>query len=73
MTIATKQLVDELCGILDKNKYLILSGGTAVGKTYVAKEIIRQSRLSKYNAQGALGGSGQEYEVTVRRIQIHPS
>jgi GTPase subunit of restriction endonuclease len=73
MTIATKQLVDELCGILDKNKYLILSGGTAVGKTYVAEEIIRQSRLSKYNAQGALGGSGQEYEVTVRRIQIHPS
>lgn len=36
MTKATIELIDQLCDIIDKSKYLILSGTMAVGKTYLA-------------------------------------
>lgn len=43
MTKATIELIDQLCGIIDKSKYLILSGTMAVGKTYLANLIAEKS------------------------------
>ncbi len=52
MTKATIELIDQLCDIIDKSKYLILSGTMAVGKTYLANLIAERCREAKYNAQG---------------------
>lgn len=73
MTQATEELINELCGIVDNNKYLLLSGATAVGKTFIAMEIANNCRLSKYNSQGSLIGGKTEYEIETEFISIHPS
>lgn len=51
MTKATIELIDQLCGIIDKSKYLILSGTMAVGKTYLANLIAEKSFDAKYCSQ----------------------
>jgi MoxR-like ATPase len=73
MTQATEKLINELSGIVDNNKYLLLTGATAVGKTFIATEIAENCRLSKYNSQGPLTGGKIEYEVETEFISIHPS
>lgn len=72
MTKATIELIDQLCDIIDKSKYLILSGTMAVGKTYLANLIAERCREAKYNAQGIYNKSG-EYEIETELISIHPS
>jgi hypothetical protein len=73
MTPATEELINELCEIVDSNKYLLLSGATGVGKTFIAMEIAKNCRLSKYNSQGSLVGGKTEYEIEAEFISIHPS
>ena len=71
MTNATINLIHELCEIIDVNKYLILSGGSAVGKTYLALEVAKNCRLPEYKSQGALSVPDAEYEVETEIIPIH--
>lgn len=71
MTKATTELIHELCEIIDENKYLLLSGGSAVGKTYLATEVANNCRLPEYNAQGKLSVQNAEYEVEAEIIPIH--
>lgn len=72
MTHATEELIEELCEIIDSNKYLLLSGGTAVGKSYIAKEIANKSKLPQYQSQGSLSVAETEYKVEMETVQIHP-
>lgn len=72
MTKATVELVDRLCQIIDENKYLILSGTMAVGKTYLANLIAEKSKDAKYCSQGA-PIKQHEYEVETELVSIHPS
>lgn len=73
MTIATEKLINRLSEILDKNKYLLLSGGTASGKTFITDELIKQARFPQYNTQGSPISPSQEFDVISERVQIHPS
>lgn len=72
MTKATIELIDQLCGIIDKSKYLILSGTMAVGKTYLANLIAEKSCEAKYCSQGIFNKGGT-YEIETELISIHPS
>lgn len=73
MTESTKALVDKLCRIVDENKYLVLSGGMASGKTFIAEAVVESAALPEYNAQGKLSGGVEKYEVCSEIIPIHPS
>ena len=73
MSRVTENLIDELCKVIDDNKYLLLTGGTAVGKTYIATRVAKACRHSKYNAQGNLDTESDEYDVEMTLIPIHSS
>lgn len=72
MAYATDKLINELCEVIDSNKYLLLSGGTAVGKSYIATKIANKSKLPQYQAQGKLSATETEYKVDIETVQIHP-
>lgn len=73
MTDATEKLIRELSLILDKHKYLMLSGGMAVGKTYLAGVIAERLALPEYDAQGRLPEDRERYDVITEIVPIHPS
>lgn len=73
MTNATTALIDELTTIIDKGKYLMLSGGSGVGKTYIASAIANNAALSQYNHQGPLPRGKERFEIITELISIHPS
>ena len=73
MTRATQGLIEELSLIIDKNKYLLLSGGTAVGKTYLSTAIAARCADPCYNNQGGLTNGRDHYEVITEIIPIHPT
>lgn len=73
MTKATAVLIDELSEIVDKNKYLMLSGGTGVGKTYLASAVADNCLKAEYNAQGKLSVGKEKYDSELEVIPIHPS
>ena len=72
MTKASNELVERLSRIIDENKYLILSGTMAVGKTYMASLIAEECRKLDYSAQGKNTNS-ECYEVITEVVPIHPS
>lgn len=73
MTNATTALIDELTAMIDEGKYLILSGGPAVGKTYIASAIANNAALPQYDHQGPLPGGKESYEIITELVSIHPS
>ena len=73
MTNTTQALVDELSRIIDQNKYLILSGGTAVGKTFIATAIADNAALAQYNNQGKLPSGKESYDIVTELVSIHPA
>ena len=73
MTNATVALIDELSEIIDKNKYMVLSGATGVGKTFLASAIAENCLKAKYNAQGSLPQGEDHYEMVMEFVPIHPS
>ena len=73
MTHTTIELVDRLSQLVDKNKYLILSGGIGVGKTFLASAVAENCANAKYNAQGALPAKKNTYEIITELVPIHPS
>lgn len=73
MTEATKTLINELSEITDSGKYLIISGGSAVGKTFLATKVAENCSSSIYNAQGKLNTPDEKYEVHIELIPIHSS
>ncbi len=72
MTKATCELVEKLSKIIDENKYLILSGTMAVGKTYLATVIADECSKPVYDAQGK-PINAEKYEVITELIPIHTS
>ena len=72
MTNTTLRLIDRLSQLVDQNKYLILSGGIGVGKTYLACAVAENCALPQYNAQGS-PPPGRGYEVVSEMVPIHPS
>ena len=72
MTKATSKLVRMLSQIIDENKYLILSGTMAVGKTYLATLIADECQKSTYDSQGKIKNA-DHYEVITELVPIHPS
>ena len=72
MTQKTEKLIDRLCEIIDKNKYLLIEGGIAVGKTYIAKEVAKALCNSQYNQNGS-STNVDSYEVVYEMVSIHPS
>lgn len=73
MTNATTALVDELSVIIDKYKYLVLSGGSGTGKTYLALTVAENCLKPAYNSQGALANGKEKYDIDLELIPIHPS
>ena len=61
MTIATKQMIDMLGGIIEKEKYLLLEGGVAVGKTFLAKQVADQA------------SENGKYRITKEVVSVHSS
>lgn len=72
MTKATDELLEKLCGIIDNSKYMILSGTTAVGKTFLATRIAEESANKKYDSQGKTA-NGDHYDIVTELVTIHPS
>lgn len=73
MTNTTLELIDRLSQLVDKNKYLILSGGVGVGKTYLASAVAENCALARYNAQGDLPPGRESYRIVTEMVPIHPS
>ena len=73
MTRRTLELINRLSQLVDTNKYLILSGGIGVGKTFLASAVAENCALSQYNAQGKLAFGLEKYEVETEIVPIHPS
>lgn len=73
MTYATRSLINELSQIVDTNKYLLLSGCTGVGKTYLATEIVNNCLKAEYNSQGKLSAGKDLYDCELEFVPIHPS
>ena len=73
MTNATIALIDELSGIIDKNKYLILSGGSGVGKTYLASAVAENCLKPAFDSQGELSAGKDKYDIDLEFAPIHPS
>lgn len=47
--------IDQLCDIIDKSKYLILSGTMAVGKTYLAKALLQPMAVDPSELAKSMG------------------
>lgn len=73
MTNTTLRLIDRLSQLVDQNKYLILSGGIGVGKTYLACAVAENCALPQYDAQGSPPPGRGRYEVVSEMVPIHPS
>ena len=73
MTHATDMLISELSALIDEHKYLLLTGDTAVGKTFLANEIANRCKQCEFNAQGALSSPNSSYKIEVEIVPIHPS
>lgn len=73
MTYATQSLINELSQIVDTNKYLLLSGCTGVGKTYLATEIVNNCLKAEYSSQGKLSVGKNLYDYELEFVPIHPS
>ena len=73
MTIATKKLIDKLSKIVDQNKYLLLSGGSATGKTFLAFEIAKRCSAPEFNCQGDLSVDKSHYDIELELVPIHDS
>lgn len=73
MTRKTEKLISRLCELIDENKYLIIEGGLAVGKTYIAKEVARCLADESYSSQGNLPSGIQKYEVVLEMVSVHSS
>lgn len=73
MTKSTELLVSELSRIVDASKYLILTGGIAVGKTFIAEAITEKCREAQFDSQGALPNGKTVYEIEKVIVPIHPS
>lgn len=73
MNSATAVLIDELSEIVDKNKFLVLSGGTGVGKTYLATAVVDNCLKSTYDSQGKLSTGKEKYECELEFVPIHPA
>lgn len=73
MTRKTLELINRLSQLVDTNKYLILSGGIGVGKTFLASAVAENCALSRYCAQGELEAGIEKYEVETEIVPIHPS
>lgn len=73
MTNETTALIDELSGIIDKYKYLILSGASGVGKTYLASAIVENCLKPAYHSQGELSNGKDKYDIDFEFVPIHPS
>lgn len=73
MTNATQNLINELSQIIDENKYLLLSGCTGVGKTYLASEVVNNCLKAEYNSQGKLSNGKNLYDYELEFVPIHPS
>ena len=76
MTIATKQMIDMLGGIIEKEKYLLLEGGVAVGKTFLAKQVADQaSENGKYRITKEVGSvhSSYSYDDFVYGVMMETS
>ncbi len=66
------ELVEKLSRLIDENKYLILSGTMAVGKTYLASLISEECSKVEYSSQG-LFANAESYEVITEVVPIHSS
>ena len=73
MTRKTLELINRLSQLVDTNKYLILSGGVGVGKTFLASAVAENCAFSQYNTQGKLAFGLEKYEVETEIVPIHPS
>ncbi|WMJ87756.1 AAA family ATPase [Anaerocolumna sp. MB42-C2] len=73
MTHTTKLLLSKLCAIIDENKYLLIEGGIATGKTYLAKEVAVTCSDARYNNQGKLPPGKAKYDIQSEIVSIHPS
>jgi len=73
MTNATQVLINELSRIIDKNKYLLLSGGMGVGKTFLASAIVDNCLKAEFNSQGKLPDGKEQYDYELEFVPIHPS
>ena len=73
MTNATIALIDELSEIIDKNKYLILSGGSGVGKTYLASAIVENCLKRSFNSQGELSSGKDRFDLDLEFVPVHTS
>lgn len=71
MTKITEILVHKLCGILEDNKYLLLTGGLGVGKTFLAKKIAEKSVESKYGKIFNSLSSTDSISVCTQIVPIH--
>lgn len=73
MTHTTELLINNLCSIIDENKYLLIEGGIATGKTYIAKKVAVSCSNPRYNNQGILPPGKTEYDIQCEIVSIHPS
>lgn len=73
MAQATESLINGLCDIIDKNKYLLLEGGLAVGKTFIAKQIVERSCDIRYCNGFKLPKRVKLFNVISEVVQVHPS
>ena len=73
MTHTTIEPIDKLSQLIDKNKYLVLSGGIGVGKTFLASAIAENCARPQYNSQRSLPAGQNGYEVITEIVPIHPS
>ena len=73
MTRTTLELINRLSQLVDTNKYLILSGGIGVGKTFLASAVAENCALSKYNSQGKLTTESEKYDIVTEIVPIHSS
>ena len=73
MTHTTIELIDKLSQLIDKNKYLVLSGGIGVGKTFLASAIAENCARPQYNSQRSLPAGQNGFEVITEIVPIHPS
>lgn len=73
MTQKTEKLINRLCKIIDENKYLIIEGGLAVGKTFIAKKVVENLKNSIYCNQRNLPTGYASYDVNSEIVSVHPS
>lgn len=73
MSEATTKLVNELSSIIDRDKFLLLSGVSAVGKTYISHAIVERCKRGDLCHQGQLPSGRNEYEVETELVSIHSS